>query len=93
MKVTGLHEFQRKIEELQRVMQALDGQIGAVKFNPSDPESIERAIQKINDEIDALAGSTNNNSALDSIVLQMKEICRDGIIRRAAAARLKDENE
>ena len=53
MSFRGLDEFARKIEELQKAVAELDGEIASVKFDLDDPESIERAIQELNAAIDA----------------------------------------
>ena len=91
MKITGLDELTRQLEEAQKALAVLDGQIGTVNFDPNDPASIEAAIQQVELMIDERVGAYAHNPIVAPLIEQMKEQYREGIIQKAAAARLGDD--
>jgi len=97
MKVSGLDALARTMDELSKAMAELDGDITQVTFNPHDPQSIELAIQQVNDAVDQRVSNYAHNAAVVSIANEMKEKYRESILERAAAARLEqgdgDEEE
>jgi hypothetical protein len=94
IKITGLDELTKQLDEAQKAIAALDGQIGIVTFDPHDPASIEAAIQQIELIIDERTGVYASNPIVAPLIEQLKEQYREGIIQKAAAARLGDaEND
>ena len=91
MKITGLDEFTKQLDEAQKALAALDGQIGTVNFDPNDPASIEAAIQHAHMMIDERVGAYALNPIVESLIEQLKEKYREGILQKAAAARLKND--
>jgi diketogulonate reductase-like aldo/keto reductase len=92
LKITGLDGLQRELEETQRALEMLDGELGTVNFNPDDPSSIEAAIQTMYKMIEDRAGMYASNPIVGSLIDQMKEAYRENILQKAAEARLQ-ENE
>lgn len=93
LKITGLKELQRNLNELQVVLESLDGELCNVAFNSSCPGSIDSAIQQVNRVIDERVGDLNQNSIAASIVEQLKEKYRCHILERASEARLKNSED
>jgi len=91
--IKGLDELSRKMKELEKAISALDGEIGSVNFDPHDPQSIELAIQKMEEAIDERVGDHRNNDMINGIVTEMKERYRDAILERAAAARNAEDDD
>jgi len=89
VKITGLDAFNRQLTEAQRALEALDGELGTVNFNPNDPASIEAAITHVETMVDERVGAYLNNPIIGPIAAGMKEKYREAIIERAAQARLK----
>ena len=52
LKITGLDNLQRELQDAQRAFKALDGQITTVKFNPEDQASIQAAIASMEAAVD-----------------------------------------
>jgi hypothetical protein len=52
VKITGLDEFQRKLDEFQKAMHSLDGTIAELRFDPKDPASVQRAVTEIEAAVD-----------------------------------------
>lgn len=92
IKITGLDELSQQIENAKKVFEALDGHLTTVNFNPSDPGSIEVAIQQINTIIDEKVGQYANNPFVGPLAQEMKEKYREVIIEKAAAERLKGDD-
>ncbi|EJB01742.1 hypothetical protein Rleg9DRAFT_0482 [Rhizobium leguminosarum bv. trifolii WSM597] len=92
-KITGLNKLKKKIDQLSNFSQAIDGEIANVSFNPTDPASIEAAIQEAHDAIDQKAIAYERNDWITSLVEQLKESVRDQILERAAVARLEGSSE
>ncbi|MTW18787.1 hypothetical protein GJ689_21535 [Rhodoplanes serenus] len=91
-KIEGLEELQQELEEASNAMKGLDGTLGTVSFNPSDPASIEAAIAEFNRLIDERLGMYARNTLVAPLVDQMKEQYRAAILEQAAGARLKGDN-
>ena len=86
--IKGLDHLSRQLEDAQKALGALDGELGTIHFDPHDPASIEVAIQQIHSIVDARLGEYASNPIVGPLAAQMKEKYRAGIIERAAAARL-----
>ncbi|BEC01755.1 hypothetical protein [Escherichia coli] len=93
LKVTGLDKLQKELKDAKRILNELDGELGVVKFNPNDPASIESAIQTVNHMIDERIGGCSTNSIVGSLAQQMKETYREGILKKAAEARLTSSED
>ena len=91
MKITGLDALSRTLEELEKVLAELDGDLAHVTFNPYDPHSIEQAIHKFNSAVDERLEGYEHNEFVVNIVEEFKENGRSAITDRAAAARLEGE--
>lgn len=91
IKTTGFDTLERQMKEMQNAMDELGEELGTVKFNPSDPLSIESAIQQIEQTIDDRVGNYATNSMLASVIEGLKETFRDGIIEQAANARFEQD--
>lgn len=92
-KITGLDQMTKQLEQAQAAFEELDGGLGEVNFDPHDPGSIESAIQKVNEMLDAKAATWADNPLVAQVVEGMKEQYREAIIERAAAARLEADDE
>jgi hypothetical protein len=91
VKITGLDKLQKTLSDAQKAAKEIDGEIGAVSFNPSDPASIEAAIQNMEAMIDERLGSYSDNPIIGPMAEKMKETYREAIIEKAAAERLKGD--
>jgi hypothetical protein len=85
LKITGLNELQRTMDELAKFGADLDGEIAQVTFNPTDPTNIEAAIQEVADAVDAKAKSYPRNEMVRNLAEQAKETFRQQLLGRAAA--------
>ncbi|MCS3731221.1 hypothetical protein [Bradyrhizobium betae] len=92
-KVTGFGELAKKMDELAKFTEELNGEIARVAFDPSDPSSIEAAIQELNNAIDAKAARYERNDWAANVAEQVKEWGRSKILERAAAARLEGDKQ
>lgn len=93
MVIKGLDELMRKMKELEKAIEALDGEITSVGFDPHDPQSIELAIKKMETAIDERVSDCANNEMVQGIVSETKERYREAILERAAAARSEEEGK
>ncbi len=91
IKVTGLDNLSRKLDELSKFAKDIDGHLGEVKFNPNDPGDIERAIAEMEAMVDERAVSYSRNDAVQNIAAEMKERYRQAILDKAAASRLESQ--
>lgn len=88
MKITGFDSLTRQLEDAQKALKELDGQLGSVSFDPQDPGSVEAAIKNMETIIDERVGRYASNSIITPLAEGMKEQYRSEILKRAAAARL-----
>src|SRR5690606_39131250 len=91
MKIKGFDKLQKQLEDAQRALSELDGELGVVKFSRYDPSSIESAINQISQTIDLRVTEYASNSIVGPLVIQMKEKYREQILQKAAEARLQSE--
>lgn len=91
--ITGLDELSRQLTDAQKAMEALDGELGTVKFDPNDPASIEAAIQSAESMIDEKLVQYTSNPIIAPLAESMKEKYREAIINRATEARLKSSED
>ncbi|AGB43216.1 hypothetical protein Mesau_00730 [Mesorhizobium australicum WSM2073] len=88
IKITGLDKLTKTLEQAQRALKEVDGELGTVSFDPQDPASIEAAIQAVETMIDQRLGRYETNPVIAPLIEGMKEQYRQGILDRAAEARL-----
>ncbi|QCO57287.1 hypothetical protein EOK75_16205 (plasmid) [Pseudorhodobacter turbinis] len=88
MKITGLDAIMKKTEQMSKFAREIDGELASVSFDPSDPASIEAALQKISDAIDDKTRSYERNDWIQNLAGQLKEQARNSILEKAAAARI-----
>jgi hypothetical protein len=92
-KIEGLDKLTRDLEAAQKALVELDGELGSVSIDPHDPASIEAAIQDAARLIDERVAPYAPNPLVAQLVESIKENHREGLLERAAAARLeKDAN-
>ncbi|MFC7514361.1 hypothetical protein ACFQUU_05030 [Herbaspirillum sp. GCM10030257] len=92
-KFSGFDQLSRKLNDFQKALEGLDGQLGEVSFDPNDPASIEAAIQAAETMIDERLRQYESNSMVQSTGEQLKAKYRDIIIQRAAELRAKGGQE
>ena len=90
IKITGLNELTKQLEDAQKTLDSIDGDIGAVSFDLYDPANIEFAIKHMEALIDEKIGHCADNPIIAPLVSGMKEQYRTDILEQATTARLKD---
>lgn len=90
-KISGLDGLSKSLEEAARALEGIDGELGSVSFDPNDPASIENAIAEIARLVDEKLGAYGSNPIVAQMAEGMKESYRNGILEKAAAARLEGD--
>jgi|tagenome__1003787_1003787.scaffolds.fasta_scaffold20630659_1 hypothetical protein len=80
-------KLQRELEDAQRAFQSLEGTIATLAFDPNDQASVNAAIRKIEQAIDAKTSSYRSNALVEAIAKGSKERYRTAILERAAKLR------
>lgn len=93
IKISGLDQLTRQLDEAQAAIAEIDGDLGTVSFDPNDSASIESAIQQAEMLIDAKVKPWASNPLVAQVTEGLKEQYRNAIIERAAQARLESEEE
>lgn len=93
IKITGLKELSKKMDELAKFGSEMDGELANASFDPYDPSSIEAAIQQACDAVDDRATAYPRNDLVQNLAEQARESFREHILERAAAARLKADEQ
>lgn len=89
LKMTGFDNLQKTLQKAQEALATLGVELGTVQFNPTDPASIDAAIQSVEVMVDERLGAYLDNPIINPLAEQMKEKYRDAILERAATARLE----
>lgn len=92
IKIIGLDKVTRELEEAQKALAGLDGELGSVNFDADDPESIEAAIQSMEQMVDSRLGQYAGNSIIGPMIEEMKAQYRQAILDKASETRLKAED-
>lgn len=90
-KITGLDSLQKTLSEAQTALEAVNGELGTLTFNPEDPASIEAAIAESERLVDERLGTYAGNTIVRPLIQQLKDAFRTSVIEKAAEARLKGE--
>jgi hypothetical protein len=93
LRVSGLDDLARELDEAQKALGSLDGELGSVTFDPDDPASIEAAIKRVELMLDERLSAYSSNAIVGPLIAGLKEKYRDGIIERAATARLERDHK
>ncbi len=93
IKTKGLESLQKELDNLQKLLNALDGDLGSIKFDPFDPSSIENAIQSAYQMVDNKIGEYVHNQIALSLIENVKESLRENILQKAMEARLTGDIE
>lgn len=73
IKITGLDNLQRQLEEAQRGLEALKGTLATLKFDPADASSVQRAIRDMEQAVDNKIASYRNNPLVAKLAQKSKE--------------------
>ena len=91
--VTGLDETIKHLNEAQKAINELDGNICNVSLDPNDPGSIEAAIKKMEADVDQRIGAYAGNPMIEPLIAGTKATFREAIVKKAAEARLKGQDD
>jgi len=91
--INGLGQLQKQLHEAQEALKRVEGELGTVRFDPNDPESIEAAMRQIDALIDERLGDYLNNPIVGPLAESMKEKYREAVLEEAQAKRLEGEGK
>jgi hypothetical protein len=83
VKVTGLENLQRNLEEAGRALAALNRTVATVKFNPADPQSVAEAICQMEAAVDERIAPYAGNSLVADVAAKFKAAQRSQILKLA----------
>ncbi len=84
IKLDGMSEVTRNMEALKR---ALDGAVEKASLEPANPEDVERAIRKIEMEVDLKLAPYMTSPGVTEIASNLKAEYRKAILQKAEEAR------
>lgn len=87
IKISGLDHLQKQLEQAQRALKRLDGEIGTLHFDPSEPAAVQGAIGEMEAMIDREIAPYRSNKLVKSIADAMKKKYSDMIEEKAARHR------
>ncbi|RYZ75982.1 MAG: hypothetical protein EOP04_32630 [Proteobacteria bacterium] len=93
MKIQGLDKLTKQLAEAKKAFGQLDGEFGSVSFDPHDPASIEAALQSVEALINERTSGYQTNPFVAPFVEKMIEHYRQGILDKAAEARINTPKE
>lgn len=87
VELSGFDELQKQLRDAQKALQALDGDLCSLRFDPSNPADVQRAIEEMEGIVDARISPYRNNPLVAPVVDAAKKSFREEILRRAQEAR------
>lgn len=91
LRITGLDELQKELEQAGRAFDSLQGEIATLQFDPADPSSVERVIAEMEHAIDGKLSPYLGNSFVENLAVQLKTNYRNQILERAASTHPQEE--
>jgi hypothetical protein len=83
-KLSGMSDVLRNMEQLK---QALNGAVAKASFDPHDPQDMERAIRKIEQEVDLRLAPYFLSPEVQDIAAQLKQEYRKALLQKAEEAK------
>ncbi len=85
---SSLGKLSEQLNDAQKALKAIDGEITTVKIDPTDPTSIERAVREMRSAVDRKLSPYRNNPFVKPIVESSKEAFEKRIRQRAASLKV-----
>lgn len=85
--VTGLDNLTKELDEVAKAVASLDGTITTVKFDPSDPVSVDRAIRDMESAVDRKAARYRSNPLVANLAKELKATYAKALRDRALRER------
>lgn len=79
-----MSEVTRNMEQLKR---ALEGAVAKASFDPHDPQDVERAIRKIEQEVDLRMAPYFLSPGVQEIAAELKQEYRKALLQKAEEAK------
>ena len=92
MKVTGLDQLTKMLDQASRAAQELDGDLATLRFDPSDPSSVEAAIAEAKLTVDNRLGSWYGNPVVDQMADGAKASFEEQILSKVEEYKLANPN-
>ncbi len=88
MEVKNLDTIKKKIAQLAAFSGEIKKDLDEVKFDPSDMNSIEAALQEMEDAIDKKTAVYDQNIWIHNVAVQLKEEIRKTLLEREIETRI-----
>jgi len=82
IRTKGFNEIQRDLQDAQAALASLNGPIAEIPINPSDPESVQQAIRKMEEAVDRKVAPYGNNRLVAAVVTAAKDEYRKALLKR-----------
>jgi hypothetical protein len=89
VKLTGFDELHRTLKEVEAALHELNGHVASLHFDAADEDSINAAIQTIDNEIDRRLAPFRTNRMVTAIAAEFKSKVAGNVRQRAMEARSK----
>lgn len=83
--ISNLDQLGRQLIEAKKALESLDGDIGAVSIDPSNPASVQAAIRRMESVIDDRLGPYPHNPFVAPLAEKLKAQHRESILAQVAA--------
>ena len=90
LKISGIEQLTRQLEEVQKAADALEGDLASVSFDPADPASSDDAIARMERVVDDRVSRWADNPMVADLATQTKATFRKAILDQAASSRGAD---
>lgn len=91
--IKGFDELGKTLNELQKLTNELDGELGVIQYDPESAESIELAIVEMERMVDKKFENYATNAVARNMADGIKQAYRQMILDKASEARVNRENE
>jgi hypothetical protein len=90
IKITGLDALTKTLEDAQRAIESIDGELATLRIDPNNPQA---AISEMERLVDAKLARYRGNAIVDQISEKSKEAFRKAILEKAEEAKRNSTDE
>lgn len=79
----GLDKLSKHLKEAQAGLRAMNGELAKVRFDPEDPQSVEKAVKDMKQKIDSKMAPHRNNPFVKPLVEASKKQFEEHLRKQA----------
>jgi hypothetical protein len=89
VELKGFYELKRNLDQLQKALHGLQGEVARLHFDPHNRQEVDRAIRDFERKVDSKVAPYGSSPMVREMVAKIKQELRKDILKKAEEARRK----